>query len=403
MAKQENPVKKRVIRKSAGTAVLSAEKSLRLPEGHVDSIGPTHVVGWVWEPAAPTRRLSVSVEVNGSVRAELAAKSLRPDLARAGKGDGRYGFRISLPPGEWKESDLIVCRVAAAGFTIPIGRKARSSAQVSNATRPRADETDERSGRIPSPVFILGSPRSGTTLLASALRKAGLKGFNEGHLLNLFFPVRQAIERHFRLHHVREKGQLLSNINVDEFVGSILEVFEKYQTNLNPNEPWFDKTPDAAMITLAPAFGRLWPNAAFIFAKRRGIENIVSRLAKFPKTTFEEHCTSWADTMSAWREVRKSGINGIEIDQYDIAHDPADTGARLAAFLQLTLPATEKMIVEMRDARPQSTSADSTSRILSIENCGWNPQQVASFRAICSEEMATYGYTMDERYRSATR
>jgi len=262
------------------------------------------------------------------------------------------------------------------------------------------DHPGKPGDRAPGPVFVLGSPRSGTTLLASALRKSGLNGFNEGHLLNLFVPVRQLIERHFRRHRVPEKGQLLSNIEVDNFIDSILDVFKTYQTNLNPMEPWFDKTPDGAMITLVPTLVRLWTNASFVFAKRRGIENLVSRVAKFPNATFKEHCSSWAGTMKAWREVRDSGIEGIEIDQYDIAHDPAGTGARLGSFLGLSPEATEKMIAQMRDARPQSTSAESTRRVLSIETCGWNPGEIASFLSICSGEMEAYGYTLDERYRS---
>ena len=36
----------------------------------------------------------------------------------------------------------------------------------------------------PSPLFIVGSPRSGTSILVMALRAAGYRGFNEGNFFD---------------------------------------------------------------------------------------------------------------------------------------------------------------------------------------------------------------------------
>lgn len=255
-------------------------------------------------------------------------------------------------------------------------------------------------GEPRSPLFILGSPRSGTTILTSALRKAGYFGFNEGHLLNLVTSVKQLIERHVKMHKAQEKGQLLANLDTDQFLQEVLAVFKKFQCRLNPNKPWLDKTPDAAMIYAAPTLAEMWPEAAFIFAKRRAIENITSRIKKFPSVPFKNHCASWSESMSAWRSVRDNGIRGIEVDQFDIAHHPAGEAQRLSAFLNLDKDATKRMFDEFTTAQPQRTDERSARRVLGLAKTGWTVQEIDFFTAYCSEEMEAYGYTTDDGYRT---
>jgi hypothetical protein len=257
-----------------------------------------------------------------------------------------------------------------------------------------------RAASIPSsPLFILGSPRSGTTILANALRKAGYSGFDEGHFLNLIMPIKNLIERHIKENRAQEKGQLLANLDADQFLLEIFCVFKKSQALLNPAELWLDKTPDAAMIYAAPILAQLWPSAAFVFAKRRAIENLASRIKKFSSVPFKDHCTSWSESMAAWRSVRDSGIQGIEVDQYDIAHDPEGVAGRLGAFLGLSQTSIKEIYEEMQNSQPQSTDERSTYRVLSIQDSGWTPQQIEHFQTYCSEEMDAYGYTIDIQYR----
>ncbi len=252
---------------------------------------------------------------------------------------------------------------------------------------------------LKTPIFILGSPRSGTTILANAFRKAGYFGYDEGHLLNMLLPVKRAIELHINDNIAQEDGQLLYNLKSDFFLDDIYLVFKKFQDLLNPKIPWLDKTPDADMIRTVPILSRLWPTAAFVFAKRRGIETIVSRLKKFPSTTFEKHCIYWSEAMEAWRQVRDSGIDAIEVDQIDIARDAPTTAARLGAFVRMNEVLIPKMRDEMLNSRPQRTDEQSTGRITSLGATGWTAQQVDFFRAQCWREMDAYRYTFDEGYR----
>lgn len=262
-------------------------------------------------------------------------------------------------------------------------------------------QSQETQSKPRSPLFILGAPRSGTTILADALRKAGYAGFNEGHLLNVILPVKSAIEAHVKENRLDDNAQLLANLDVNGFINDVMLVFKQYQDKLNPTEPWFDKTPDAAMIYAAPVIAQLWPSAAFIFAKRRAIENIASRIKKFPTVAFKEHCAYWTASMEAWRIVKDSGIQGLEVDQFDIAHSPQREAARIGAYLNLDSAGVKAIIEEMTGSQPQRTDEESARRVLSLGTTGWTPQQIDLFKAYCLDEMEAYGYALDGGYRQS--
>jgi hypothetical protein len=214
----------------------------------------------------------------------------------------------------------------------------------------------------------------------------------------MIIPIKEVVERHFKAHMI-PGDQLLSNLDKEQLLEELFGVFKQFQLKLNPKEPWLDKTPHLPMMGAAPILARLWPTAVFVFAKRRGIETVISRTKKFPAATFEQHCTAWSRFMASWRSFRDTGINGMEIDQYDVAHDPARSAARLGSFLGVAEAGIRGMCEEMLHSRPESTDEHSTHRVLSLDACGWTAQQVEFFQTQCSGEMAAYGYTFDERYR----
>lgn len=68
-------------------------------KGHVDRLDHTRVEGWIWDDAAPDRRVEIEILDGQDVLARMRAERLRPDLARAGLGDGHYGFSLIFPAG----------------------------------------------------------------------------------------------------------------------------------------------------------------------------------------------------------------------------------------------------------------------------------------------------------------
>jgi phytanoyl-CoA hydroxylase len=67
-------------------------------EGYVDCVVDGCVHGWAWNPGQPDEAVEIKVLVDGREAARGSARLFRPDLERAGKGDGRHGFEVLLPP-----------------------------------------------------------------------------------------------------------------------------------------------------------------------------------------------------------------------------------------------------------------------------------------------------------------
>ena len=196
-----------------------------------------------------------------------------------------------------------------------------------DAAAHRPPEDDDFS-KAAFPVFIIGSPRSGTSILSAALHAAGYSGYDEGHLLSLIRVLSEVVDSFFATHDLQSDGQLLSHVDNEKIKRAMALVLKTFQVGPT-REPWVDKTPGTDMYFAAPYIQEFWPTAKFIFAKRRGIENIVSRMKKFPDAPFADHCEDWASTMSGWRVLRDTGLDYIEIDQMDIARQPMTAAKRL--------------------------------------------------------------------------
>jgi Phytanoyl-CoA dioxygenase (PhyH) len=66
-------------------------------EGCVDRVEDGWVLGWAWAPAKPNDAVDIQVLVDGVPAVRAAAALYRPDLERAGKGNGAHAFEIRLP------------------------------------------------------------------------------------------------------------------------------------------------------------------------------------------------------------------------------------------------------------------------------------------------------------------
>ena len=253
------------------------------------------------------------------------------------------------------------------------------------------------------PVFVVGSPRSGTSILVDALLSSGYVGFREGNFLPLISSINQVIDRHSKIFGDPKVPVLAANVDFDDLKKRIQGLFKKIVDELNPTDGWFDKSGNPDMINVIPELRKLWPESVYIFARRRGIENVSSRLKKFPGHGFDYHCTDWARNMSAWRAIRSITPSScyIEIDQQDIIQSPEKTAETLGGLLGIDEHSVSKMAATMLNNRPQETVSGSASRVLTLAGSGWSETQQATFLRICAAEMVAYDYTFDEAYSNA--
>lgn len=250
------------------------------------------------------------------------------------------------------------------------------------------------------PVFIVGSPRSGTSALVDVTSSIGYHGFREGNFLSLLNGINQIVDRQFQWFPNEDKKVLLPNVDKADLKRKLFESVRTVANNLNPKEPWFDKTGNPEMILAIPILRELWPSAVFLFAKRRAIENVVSRMIKFPAHPFEYHCANWAKNMASWRAVREQipAECFMEVEQRKMVQHPEDAARELCSFLGVSDSMVPIAAQVMATHRPQESTKGSASRTCSLDASGWTKEQIDTFLKNCEAEMKAYGYTLDEQY-----
>lgn len=251
------------------------------------------------------------------------------------------------------------------------------------------------------PLFIVGSPRSGTSILVLALQGGGYFGYNEGNFLSILRTIERAVDLHFKTYGATDPRLLTAHLDKGALKTALYRVIADAVAAQHVGKVWLDKTGNPEMIQAIPILRDIWPEARFIFAKRRAIENIASRVKKFPRRSFKNHCADWARNMAAWRRLmaKMPDLPAIEVDQRDIGEAPAETAARIAAFLGMPAEAQAKMAAIFGSETPQQTEPGSARRMLSLAGTGWTEQQLQVFHRSCDKQMRAYGYGEDETYR----
>jgi hypothetical protein len=251
-----------------------------------------------------------------------------------------------------------------------------------------------------SPVFIVGSPRSGTSAVVNALMSVGYRGYNEGNFLPLLGMIGRVVDNHFAAFGKPNPKVLTAQIDREQLKDGIERIFKELTDRAHPYPLWFDKSGHAEMVPAIPVLRRLWPDGVYVFCKRRAIENVASRLKKFPDHDFERHCTGWAKIMAAWRSVRSQLPTEIflEVDQQELIRDTEATSAKMAELLKLDAEQLRTLVKAFKSRRPQETASGSAEQTHSLESIGWSEERLATFRRCCGPEMEAYGYGFGSEY-----
>ena len=393
-----------------------------MEQGYIEVVRPFQVRGWALDEEDPDQAVAVRVTLDEQTIATGLADLFREDLARSGVGNGRHGFvlnlRSSLSDGQ--RARIVVTGRSQAGVdfllpALPTASPPRepgaTDAQPQDPAAPLpglgallvADATE----RAHHPVFILGSARSGTSAIAQGLMKATrYQGNEEGHLLDLIDPIFHAIQKHYDDRGdewASHRQTMIAKVPAQYFQDGFQQLLVVLARRLFPSGYWFDKTPHTSMIAAAPLLKRVWPEARFVFMKRRGIENVQSRMRKFPGVPFESHCRDWAASMLAWQSIREQlAGSAIEIDQLVLARDPAPVVRALSSFLMLQPQEAARLESALKLDQPERTS-DHFDAAFGFDGPDWSDQQWATFRQACGPAMSAFGYSGDEAYFQARR
>jgi sulfotransferase family protein len=338
------------------------------PVGRVETLSTEFVSGWALAQAS-SRFAHVFAMLKDEVIGFGAANIVRPDLEKA-RQEGRldaYAFILT--------------------FQRPVAAESVQSIQVfvvgQQATLARAKQLKiDRSPCLR--LFLMGSPRSGTSQLGATLTKVlNLPWLGEGHGAPLFARAADALSGD----KAAENG-MVRHMARENYRQIAVRAARSAYFFMHGSASFVDKTPGVKMITAAPFLVECFPDSRFIFQRRNPVANIRSRIVKFGGN-FEEHCRDWAAAMNEWLRVRSLLPHYVEIQQEDMLESPERVAPVLADYIGVPESA-ERICASLKTDRLEQTGAGAgkTDKL----QAGWTAEQVRAFDRICGPAMRAFGY-----------
>ncbi len=338
--------------------------------GVVEITGPEFISGWAADNGAHLPA-HVYATLDGTVVGFARADIRRPDLeGLAAKGE------------LFAHAFLIL-------FDQPLPPDALARIEVRSL---HADTPLERGGRMRidgSPklqIFVLGSPRSGTSELAATLTDHfALPWMGEGHSAPQFAAAADALT-----------GDAASPNDLPRFMAQqgyrniAIDAVRRAYYFMHGSASFLDKTPGVPMIRAAPFLAEAFPQAHFIYVQRNGISNVLSRMVKFGGR-FDEHCADWAASVKAWHAVRSHLPNVLELRQETMLNHPGDVAFQLADSLgqiEAANPIADRLASGTRERTGAGIGRDT------LEATGWSDDEQKVFRYHCDFAMTLAGYAI---------
>ena len=251
--------------------------------------------------------------------------------------------------------------------------------------------------RMVTILYILGSTRSGTSALRNAIAETRYSGYGEGHLVPMLIDIINTVRREKQTglgHDVPGTGR--HYLNADALIRHLFQGYERYLAEDLGCNHILDKTPTVAPIRAAPDLAAYHGDAKFLYCSRRHVDNVQSKLMKFPGVTLEEHAQEWAACHAAWLGARArldaQGQDYLELDFFDLATDCDGVAARIGAYLSLDREETDSIARYLGSQRPQAEPGRDLARFLRLSDLPWSDEQKAHFRDIAAPVGATLGY-----------
>jgi hypothetical protein len=367
--------------------------------GFVEYLGSQSVSGWAYDSMRPSGRLEIVVRIADEFVASGYADMHRADLLAAGIGDGGHGFSIDLTEAALSAENAGSLDVyAISGVEIvKILRVQATGGAITDLTPEPSDPIQDDSQ---FPVFVLGPARSGTSAITLALLESGsFVGCGEGHLLSLAHALLATVDHHYQ-RGGNDPSTALGRVSIDAFQKLIRRTFVKLLPELYSTKRWLDKTPTVEMVRASLLMQELWPNARFIFMKRRVIENVLSRRRKFPEDTTENHYSDWAAVMTAWLAVReKLGDAALEIEHRQLVLDPDAVATSIGGFLQIPDADAARLRRYLTKNRPEQTD-ENFGATYSLDRLELDENDARRLTTVCDPLMYALGYSYDETYFS---
>lgn len=250
-------------------------------------------------------------------------------------------------------------------------------------------------------VYILGSTRSGTSAVRNALAETRYRGFGEGHLVQIVVEMMATVRRE------RASGQGsaipgngLNALRERVLIRHFVHAYERYLIESLGSTLLMDKTPNIIPIQNAPDLYTFHQKAKFLHCARRHVDNIQSKLKKFPEQSFASQCREWAECHLAWARAKPDlGESFVEFDFMDMVVRRQETCQRIGDLLELTAEEVSALVTYLENERPQSSTPDrDLNRFLKFSEMTWSDEDKDTFLRVCVPVGETLGYGLESYY-----
>lgn len=261
-----------------------------------------------------------------------------------------------------------------------------------------------------SPIFVVGSPRSGTTMLGWALANhSWLWTSGESSVIRDAFSRPESIDRALESARIAGDGSWLRDQEVgrDELLARLATGVNALYTSRSGGRRWLDHTPAHALMVEQVA--GMFPGAVFIHVLRDGrqvVESMTNFMAAFPeerKRRFEQAgrsipwiefhaaCTTWREYVDAVRSFEaRNPTRCLTIRHDRIVREPWRALRDVYRFLRI--PFEDGPIAYVRVTRVNSSFPDRRPGDYPNPWDEWSPEQRRAFVEIAGETLVDHGF-----------
>lgn len=248
------------------------------------------------------------------------------------------------------------------------------------------------------PIFVVGAPRSGTSMMQWALRQhPDLWGGQESDFIG---PLLDALDEVFEFGSTRDRLHWLSGQHVDrsEFLRHIGYGLNSLYTSRSEGLRWVEQTP---LYTLyLDGIADLFPDAQFIYMQRDG-RSVVHSLRNFVNPMEHDEATE------TWRRYTEAATSFAASDRgssmLTIRYETvvADTdGAMRTIYDFLNLPHELASVAFIEKNRPINSSftGEESREKIGPRWASWNSDERHRFLEIAGDLLIETGFESDDSW-----
>lgn len=251
------------------------------------------------------------------------------------------------------------------------------------------------------PVFVLGPPRSGTSMLQWALRQhPNLWGGPESDFLE---PLVDHLHQVFDYGRTRERFHWLSGQSVswDEFLRHVGVGVNSLYSSRSGGLRWVEQTP--RYTTRLDDMVKLFPDVQFLFMVRDG-RQVVESLRNFvDPMQHAAACTVWRDSITAGLRFNRSPrADQMLFVSYADAVEHTETELR-RVFEFLGEPFEPACVDFIRSRSPINSSFDDADNAQTTQPrwLGWSRVEREAFVEIAGDLLVELGFERDHQWVDA--